>query len=44
MVTGASAGPFTMLGSAADSGGAVCAQATPARIASSATSHAVSLV
>ena len=41
MVTGAAAGPFTMLGSAPDSDGSVCAQATPARIASSATNPAV---
>jgi hypothetical protein len=44
MVTGAVAEPLTMLGSVPDSGGAVCAQATPARIASDATSHAVQLV
>ena len=43
MVTGAVAGPFTMPGSAPDSGGAFCAQATPARIVSSARSHAVRL-
>lgn len=44
MTTGAAAGPLAMLGSAPDSGGAVCALATPARIASGATSHAVQLV
>jgi hypothetical protein len=33
-----------MPGSAPDSGGAGCAQATPARFASSATSHAVQRV
>ena len=44
MVTGAPGGPLTMLGSAPDSGGAVCAQATLARTASSPTSHAVQLV
>ncbi len=41
MATGAVGEPFTMTGSAPDSGGAVCAQATPARFASNTTSHAV---
>ena len=44
MVTGAAGDPLIMPGSAPDSGGAFCAQATPARIVSSARSDAVRLV